>query len=224
MHLKGETPPVFLAGREYHDEVDNYHKGKDYNKSLIKPYTDVFKKDYRKQSEVWISGYDGVYLTFKKPVFPEFKVKNYSKDSNIAPSPPEMKVTLVKTPLPVKGKIDGICDGFLADLKYMSGRMSQRQANESGQATFYLWWYYSRFKKIVPFVYNCVDKKTNRVAVIKTTRTFEDFYKLFLKINNFLKEVEEAVKTDNFTGGYGCYPGCCEFINICSNCQRSKRV
>lgn len=196
MLLKGETPPVFLAGQEYHEEVDKYHKGFPYNKSLIKPYTNVFPVDYRKKSEVWISDFGGIYLTLGK----------------------------VKTPLPVKGKIDGICDGFLADLKYMSGRMSQRQADESDQATLYLWWYYTKFKKIVPFVYNCVDKKTNKVALVKTKRTTSDFCDLSLKMDKFVKEVEIAFKTNNFTGGNGCYPGCCEFIKLCSNCQRSKYV
>jgi hypothetical protein len=39
-------------GSLYHKHVDSYHRGLNYDANLIKAYTNVFAKDYRKMSEI----------------------------------------------------------------------------------------------------------------------------------------------------------------------------
>jgi hypothetical protein len=187
MGLKGEIPDYYEEGREYHDEVDAYHTGRQYNEALIKAYTRVFSPDYRKQSEVWLED-----LNKGQPVF----------------------VPGVK--LPIKGKIDGINEAGLCDLKFTKSRISQRQADESEQATLYIWVYFTLTGKNVPFFFNVVDKQTGRVGMVKTSREPARFDGLAHTINEFIKEVERG----DFTAlpGQKCF-GQCEFYNICETCS-----
>lgn len=194
MHLEGETPAYFEDGREYHDNVDNYHTGRPYNAELIKPYTTVFPVEFRKQSEVWVEDLNGgkpVYLVGEEM----FRAK--------------------VLPLPFKGKIDGINDECITDLKYMKGRINQKQADSNDQATFYIWAYYVLTGKLMPFWYTMVDKVTNRVGLVKTTRTLKDFDTAFERAMRFIDEVSQA--DFDATPGQRCY-GQCEYYSICTNC------
>lgn len=184
--LKGEIPDYFEAGREYHDEVDAYHKGKKYNAELIQAYTMVYPPEYRKLSELWL------------------------EDLNHG-----LPVRLPGVELPIKGKIDGITETGLADLKYMKGKLSQRQADESDQAAIYIAVYAALTGKRVAFEYNIIDKVTGKASLVKTNRPAEYDEILKLKINNFIEEV----KLGDYTAlpGTGCH-GHCEYYNICTNC------
>jgi hypothetical protein len=192
MKLKGETPQAFLDGQQYHDNVHLYHTGKPYDAGLIKAYTDAFSPEFREESETWLP--DNLIL----------KVTERDQPS-----------LLCEVGLPVKGKIDGKNGNGIVDLKFMKGKLSQKQADSSDQPTFYVWANYMLTNMVVPFWYQCVDKVTGKVAMIKTERGIQDFYNLALRLNNFIAEVEEG----DFTPipGHKCR-GACEFINICSNC------
>lgn len=50
--LKQPYYQPFADGSRIHKEVDNYHKGLDYDKDLITPYTNKYPKYYRIKSEV----------------------------------------------------------------------------------------------------------------------------------------------------------------------------
>lgn len=49
-----KLPPYqpFIDGKRYHEAVDNYHKGKEFDAEFIKEYTETYLPDYRKQSEI----------------------------------------------------------------------------------------------------------------------------------------------------------------------------
>lgn len=192
MGLKGETPQAFLDGQKYHENVDAYHTGKPYDAEFIKAYINAFPVEFREKSETWLP--DNLIL----------KVTERDQPSIVC-----------EIGLPVKGKIDGQNGNGIVDLKYMKGKLSQKQADESDQPTFYVWANFMITGSIVPFWYQCVDKVSGKVSMIKTERGTQDFYNLALRINKFIEEV----KAGDFTPipGHSCY-GVCEFKAICSNC------
>jgi hypothetical protein len=193
MKLEGEKAQALLDGAEYHEEVHKYHTGQPYNAELIKSYINAFSPEFREESETWLP--DNLILQTTER---------------------DQPTLLCKVGLPVKGKIDGRNGNGIVDLKYMTGKLSQKQADSSDQPTFYIWANYLTNGMIVPFWYQCVDKKTGRVAMIKTERGIQDFYNLALRLNKFIAEVEAG----DFTPipGSRCR-GECEFYSICENCK-----
>lgn len=188
--LEGEEVEALRDGKEYHEEVDKYHRGLEYNEELIQNYTRVFPKNYRLNSEYRIL-----------PKGDSEPIKLFYK----------MKVL----DLPFHGVIDNIGDGFLSDLKYMNGKLSKRQADESRQPTFYLWWYWITHNEIVPFVYQCVDKKTGKVAVIKTERTEEDFEKLCDDVKEIIRDIRQAENEESYISNAGWQCNYCKYNLIC---------
>jgi len=51
-HRKPIESEAFREGKLRHDEVDKYHKGQEYDRELIRPYTDKYEPNYREVSEV----------------------------------------------------------------------------------------------------------------------------------------------------------------------------
>lgn len=177
--LKGETPEFFIAGREVHDNVHQYHTGQEYDKDLIAPYTKTFPVDYRDRSEVWFSD--------------------------------KLTIDDKPTDFVMAGKVDGINDEGIHDLKYMKGSISQRKADASLQATLYLWWYWSEYQKIVPFTYIIFDKVKDTISLRKTKRTLDDFRECNEILNKKIVEIEASDygKKENYFCKY------CPFRKIC---------
>lgn len=56
-YIDKKKPPEyepFIVGKKCHQHVDNYHKGKPYDKEFIHSYIQVYPQDYRHTSEVFI--------------------------------------------------------------------------------------------------------------------------------------------------------------------------
>lgn len=130
----------------------------------------------------------------------------------------EMAFELLDEDLPVSivGIIDGIANIGIVDLKYMKGSIGKKRADESLQATIYIYAYYQMTGEILPFYFQCINKTNGRVSMVQTTRNEADFLDLKERITNHL----DKVLTTDFTGGTGCY-GHCQFAEICSKCSRN---
>ena len=147
--IESIEPDYFKFGHRYHEAVENYHRGKKYNKKLIKAYTAEIAQDYYKAEdvEVWIDG---------KLEFGDYE-----------------------TELPMIGRIDGVRAKELVDLKTANGSMSQRQADESDQPTMYMMLWYQKNGVIPKFRYIIYNKKTKKLLQRTTERSQDDFKAYF---------------------------------------------
>jgi CRISPR/Cas system-associated exonuclease Cas4 (RecB family) len=183
----------YIYGSKIHKQVDNYHKGLKYDEKLIKRYTDKIPKDFYKETEMWL---------------PQTKLYNPLNENDI-----------IETPF--VGRIDGIVakNDAIADLKTYNGSMSQKMADESEQATLYLFMQWVNNGGIPPsFIFINFRKDKNKkgepmpIQIIETKRKKRDFIELWKELKNF----DNSIKDEIFykEPGYQCRY--CEYKRICS--------
>ena len=159
---KRETAAMSF-GKRYHESVENYHKGNEYDAKLIKEYTDKFPQDYFAPDSVEIP----------------FRVKFMDTE----------KAVVIDTPF--EGFLDGRNSLGIQDLKTFSKPMEQEELAENGQATLYVYANYLITGEIVPFYFNVFLKKMKTIVTYKTERNMGDFERLFWKLHQFDMMVRE---------------------------------
>lgn len=179
----------FAFGKNVHKEVENYHIGLPYNEKLISRYTEVIPSDYYVQVEQWIEAY----------------IHN-----------PDDKNDKIETMF--VGRLDGIGNDFIADLKTMGRSISQNIADNMGQITLYLYMDWIKTGKIRKFRILNLRKDRNSkgelfpLQIIETSRTIEDFKKMWKDLKAFDNSVQDEVFYKE--PSYECQQ--CSFRRVCA--------
>lgn len=179
----------FEHGAKIHDEVDRYHKRFPYNKALIQRYSDLIPIDYYKQTEFWLEAF----------------IHN-----------PDDKIDKIDTVF--VGKLDGIGNNFIADLKTFNNSLSQKVADSMGQVTLYLYMYWVNTGLIPEFrIINFrkdMDSKgePHKIQIVKTKRTIDDFRKMWSDLKAFDNSIKEGIFYKE--PSYLCND--CQFKRVCS--------
>lgn len=99
---------------------------------------------------------------------------------------------------PVSGYLDGIdlktplVDGI--EVKTTRENYTQQRVDTEFQATMYIYYMYYTYQQLFPLHYIVFNKKTGKVEKFTTTRTLEDFAKMFDDLKQFI----ENVKSEKF--------------------------
>lgn len=161
--------PHFDFGTQLHSAIENYHRGKSYNPLLVQDYSVRFPVDFFDELEVPFE------TQFKHPFTGE---------------------TLI---MPVRGRMDAIrrSDG-LYDFKSSKSSWSQAKADNSVQATTYLYHHWQETGELVPFYFVVIRKDRERarkpIDVLTTHRTVDDFAALWLRYFKLATDIEQRLE------------------------------
>lgn len=198
LELMTEEGPALEIGSILDFMFKQYHEGKDWLKEAKKKYlngkfpTSRIKNfgQARELMEVYSLNPD----TFVNPSF-DIKIEV----PIINPITEEKIEGIV-----LKGYLDGFDQGRIKELKSTTQPYDQQRVDEAIQATIYAYGKYMTDGEIYPIDYIVLGKKTKVVDRFTTTRTLDDFDKLFNIIKKFIKNVEAEKFNKNPNHAFYC--------------------
>jgi predicted RecB family nuclease len=129
--------------------------------------------------------------------------------------------------VPIVGFIDMIQnDGVPIDIKTASKRWSQDKADNSLQATFYIATLeqLGMIKLPATFKFMVFTKTKNpAVQVLETTRTHQDVFALYSRVNEVWKAIQREVFTPTDPDNWWCSHKYCSFWDVCEYGGRNGR-
>lgn len=161
-----DADPNMAFGSYFHQQIENYHKGKKYDSVLIAPYAELYPVDTTIDVEL------------------PFEVVLRHPETN------------EPLPLPFTGIIDQVTSEELRDIKTSRVSWSQNKADGELQATGYLYYWWQSFNKLQPFTYVVYRKdwqatsRFKRIQTVTTTRSVEDFTAFWLLCNKVINDIK----------------------------------